>query len=74
MYLVRQKVESLSSKTGMSGKNGIVELRDGHQNLGRRRDSKGELRLPSVVDRKPNKEKRAETRASIATSHMKTRN
>jgi hypothetical protein len=38
---------------GVGGKNGVIGLHDGRRNLGRRRDSKGELRLASVVHGEP---------------------
>jgi hypothetical protein len=57
-------------KKGMSGKDRVIRLHNSRRHLGRRRNSKGELGLASIVHRKPLKEKRSKTGPSSTSSGM----
>jgi hypothetical protein len=55
-------------KKGVGGKNRVIRLHDSRRHLRRRRNSKGELGLASIVHRKPLKEKRSKTGSSSTSS------
>ena len=57
-------------KESVGGEHGVVRLNNGSRHLRGRRDGEGKLRLASVVDREPLKEKRSETGSGSSSGGM----
>jgi hypothetical protein len=57
-------------KKSVSRQHRVVGFNHGRRNLGRGRHGEGQLGLASVVNGKPLKEKRSETRSSTSTSSV----